>query len=171
MSNQGPLNRDGIFNNLQFGNNVIINNDRDACLNSIKVNKLKVRSSMTLGGIPVSTEWVNVALPDIDQTSWTPSDKTHYFQTNLTETRTLTISQASLNSTYPDAADGTIISFDFVFSNSANVTLVDTDLEYVYLNNMGSGPRTWDDIVHMKGGYVVKQAGVWAIVLPDIYYD
>jgi hypothetical protein len=58
--------------------------------------------------------WTNVDLPDEDNLNWAPVSNAHYFINDLTEERTLTLSQASINALYPDAPDKTIVRFDFL---------------------------------------------------------
>lgn len=168
MSNHGRLNRDGIFNNLQIGTKMAIDSECNAILGDVVV-----KGSMDVKGAVsgVASEWAAVILPDTDQPSWVPANRTRYFQSGLTATRTITLSQGSMNAAYPMAADGTLIEFDFVFSENEYLDLEVTDLNGVYLNNSISPPRTFDAIVHMKGGYVVKESGSWHLVMPDLRYD
>lgn len=161
MSNHGHLNRDGIFANIQIGSKPVIDKNGNGTFNTLKIQ----------GRGEVATEWKASTLPDIDQTAWAPVHKTRYFQTALTATRHLTISQASMNAAYPDAAEQTLIEFEFPLSDKEDVTLHVEDLEGVYLNNNMNPARTFDNIQHMKDGYVVKESGDWLICLPDIRYD
>lgn len=170
MSNHGRLTRDGIFNNLQVGDKVVIDGECNAVLNNACVKgDLKVKGNII--GLPPA--WQSVSLPDSDQMAWAPENRTRYFQTDLTTTRTLTLSQASLNAAYPNATNQTLIEFDFPLFQPTNLDLHTEDVNGVYLNNYLSSPYTFNDIEHMKGGYVAKTGseGEWLLCLPDIRYD
>jgi hypothetical protein len=164
-SNHGRLKRDGIFGSLQIGTNMSIDRDGNA-----KLNDMTVRGNVKLQG-GVAGLWRTEKLVDEDQESWAPVDHTRYFQTEMTSDRTLTLSQESLNTAYPDAGNCSVIEFDFIHSTEAHLCLEVEDLDGVYLNNSISPPRTFDEIVHMKGGYVTKEAGAWYLVMPDLRYD
>ena len=151
--------QDGTFKNLQVGSKTVIDENGNGTFNTLVVK----------GGS--NSIWTSVFLPDNDQISWAPARNTWYFQSNLTTNRTLTLSQLSLNTAYPNAANGTMVFFDFPFTNNSNLNLHMLDVDGVRGTSGFSAPRTYDYIYYTSGAYVVKNGMFWFAVFPVLNYD
>jgi len=161
---------DGFFNSIWIKGRQILDKDRNMKLKTLTVKNLNVTGTSNGSNI-----WVNQELPDADNESWAPLNNTHYFHTNLTDVpnrKVLTVTQASINAAHPDVPDKTMIFFDFPPTLSGeSFDLLLTDV-YVFEDETDSSPpRTYEYIYYMYGGYLLKENGVWLLVMPVFSYD
>lgn len=171
MSNFGFGNpTDGRFNSIWIRGTQLVDENRKMRAKKLIVKELTVTGSSNVGDI-----WSNVDLPDSDNASWAPLNNTHYFHTNMTDVpnrKVLTISQASINAVHPDAPDKTMIHFDFPPTIvGAPFDLSFTDVHVFQDESDSTPPTSYSYVLNMHGGYLLKENGVWIVVMPDFSWD
>ena len=159
--------KDGRFNSIWIKGKEIIDGNGDLKVKNIKTKNLNITGTLSGDG------WKNVDLPDSDDAMWAPANNTHYFHSNFTSMRTLTLSQASMNALYPNAEEKTMIHFDFPPSRATSdmIQLNVTDLHVFQDESDNSPPSSYSYIYYMHAGYVLKENGDWILVMPVLSWD